>query len=75
MFNFLKYLFIKKETIDKDVESNNEDICEDLRNFAYIVDNSVGSASLVMLNGRIFSEAADEIESLRLKLKSLNEIE
>jgi hypothetical protein len=57
------------------LSSEDSDICEDLRNFAYIADSSVGLASLVMLDGSIFSEAADEIESLRLKLKSLNEIE
>lgn len=74
MFNFLKYLLIKKETVHEDIKSNNEDICEDLRNFAYIVDSSAGLASLVMLDGSIFSEAADEIESLRLRLKSFEEI-
>ena len=42
-----------------------DDIVEELRTFAEVVDMSKGSAQLVMLSGDVFSTAADEIERLR----------
>lgn len=41
------------------------DIVEDLRCLADIVDESQGIMNMVMVSGSIFREAADEIERLR----------
>jgi hypothetical protein len=43
-----------------------DDIVERLRDWAFIVNESQGVAVVVMLEGSIFTEAADEIESLRV---------
>ena len=42
-----------------------DDIVEELRTFAEVVDTSKGSAQLVMLSGDVFSTAAAEIERLK----------
>jgi hypothetical protein len=48
---------------DEPVEE--EDIVQELRNFAYIVKECKGVAVVTLLEGTIFDEAADEIERLR----------
>jgi hypothetical protein len=42
-----------------------DDIVQELRDFAYIVEGTQGVAAVVMLEGRIFEEAAEEIERLQ----------
>jgi hypothetical protein len=42
-----------------------EDIVDNLRSMAYIIDESRGKAVVTMLSGNMFNEAADEIELLR----------
>lgn len=42
-----------------------DDIVKELKDWAFIVDGVQGKASVMMLSGEIFSEAADEIERLR----------
>ncbi len=42
-----------------------QELVEDLRNFAYIIDESRGKANIIMLEGQIFREAADTIETLQ----------
>ena len=51
---------------DEPVEE--EDIVQELRNFAYIVKECKGVAVVTMLEGTIFDDAADEIERLRREL-------
>lgn len=45
-----------------------DDISSELRDWAFIVDETIGKAHVVMLSGSVFSEAADEIERLRAAL-------
>jgi hypothetical protein len=45
--------------------STTRELVEDLRNFAYIIDESRGKANVIMLEGQIFREAADTIETLQ----------
>lgn len=40
-----------------------------LEDWAYIVDNVQGRATLIMLSGAIFQEAADEIKRLKAELE------
>lgn len=40
------------------------DLVQDLKDFAYIIDESKGFASVQMLSGEIFEEAAERIEVL-----------
>lgn len=47
-----------------------EDIVQELRAWAYIVNGVQGKATIMMLSGDIFAEAADEIERLRGEKKS-----
>jgi len=42
-----------------------DDIVQELRDWAYIADEAAGKVNFVMLNGSVFSSAADEIERLR----------
>lgn len=42
-----------------------DDIVQELRDWAYIADEAAGKVNFVMLNGSVFSSAADEIEHLR----------
>jgi hypothetical protein len=44
-----------------------DDIVEDLLSFAEIIDRSKGAASVVMTDGSIFEEAAQEIQQLRVE--------
>lgn len=46
-----------------------DDIVNELRDWAYITNNVQGKATLVMLSGEIFTDAADEIERLRTEAK------
>lgn len=46
-----------------------DDIVDDLRDWSTIIDESQGRAVVSMLSGRIFADAADEIERLRALLK------
>ena len=59
-----------------DLSTEDEDIVQELRNFAYIIEESKGVAVVTMLEGAIFDEAADEIERLRdmgdMMLNSIN---
>jgi hypothetical protein len=41
------------------------DLLQELRDFAYIIDETKGSAVVTMLEGKIFNDAADQIEQLR----------
>jgi len=43
----------------------NDEIVTELRDWAYITDESQGKAALVLLSGDMFTNAADEIEELR----------
>jgi len=45
-----------------------EDLVDNLRSMAYIIDESRGKAVVTMLSGNMFDEAADEIEQLRASL-------
>lgn len=47
------------------------DIVKDLRALAAIVDGAQGKMKMTMTSGRIFNEAADEIEQLRTLGNSL----
>jgi hypothetical protein len=40
------------------------DLLQELRDFAYIIDETKGSAVVTMLEGKIFNDAADEIERI-----------
>ena len=42
-----------------------DDIVQQLHDWQHIVDESKGDAVVVMLSGRVFGDAADEIERLR----------
>lgn len=42
-----------------------DDIVTELRDWAAITDEAQGEAAVAMLSGRVFTEAADEIERLR----------
>ena len=42
-----------------------DDIVIQLRDLAYIIDNSVDRARVVMVSGEVLSQAANEIETLR----------
>lgn len=42
-----------------------ENLVDNLRDMAYIIDESQGKAVVTMLSGSMFNEAADEIERLR----------
>jgi len=42
-----------------------DDIVQELHDWQHIVDESKGRAVVVMLSGRVFGDAADEIERLR----------
>jgi hypothetical protein len=44
----------------------NENIVQELRNFAYIIKEAKGVAVVTMLESTIFDDAADEIERLCL---------
>lgn len=46
-----------------------ENLVDNLRDMAYIIDESQGEAVVTMLSGSMFSEAADEIERLRASLQ------
>ena len=53
-----------------------DDFVKELRDWAHIADNIQGVAKLVMLSGEIFTEAADEIEQLRIGYQqATNELE
>jgi hypothetical protein len=56
------------ETHAEHDSAQSDDTVQDLRTFAYIIEQCKGSASVVMLEGQIFTEAADEIERLRREL-------
>lgn len=53
--------------------SDSVDIVENLRDMAYIIDESQGEAVVTMLSGSMFSEAADEIERLTQDINRLTE--
>jgi hypothetical protein len=56
---------INPNIIDLDFSvSESDNILQNLRDFAYIINESKGSAVVTMLEGFIFDEAADEIEQL-----------
>ena len=48
-----------------------DDIVQQLHDWQHIVDESKGDAVVVMLSGRVFGDAADEIERLRDKVQDL----
>jgi len=50
-----------------------EDLVQVLRDFAYIIDESKDVARLMMLDGEIFKEAADEIEHGRTTITEILE--
>jgi hypothetical protein len=61
------------ESADTDSLSDEpSDILQELRDFAYIIDESKGVAVVTMLESEIFSDAANEIERLRKEVESLN---
>lgn len=45
-----------------------EDLVDNLRSMAYIIDESRGKAVVTMLSGSMFDDAANEIEQLRAAL-------
>jgi hypothetical protein len=47
------------------IDIDDEDIVQELRDWAFIANGVQGRANLVMLSGTIFSDAACEIETLR----------
>lgn len=47
-----------------------DDIVERLRDWAAIIDESRGVGVVVMLDGSVFLEAADEIEQLRVEVEA-----
>lgn len=50
-----------------------DDIVQQLHDWQHIVDESKGDAVVVMLSGRVFGDAADEIEYLRVENDEQNE--
>lgn len=44
---------------------SNDDIVQELNDWAFIANSTKTKANLVMLNGTVFAEAASEIEKLR----------
>ena len=50
-----------------------DDIVDDLRDWSTIIDDAQGKAVVSMLSGRIFADAADEIERLRALTDQLAE--
>lgn len=51
-----------------------DDISSELRDWAFIVDETIGKAHVVMLSGLVFSKAADEIEKLRSLLDGVDNL-
>lgn len=51
-----------------------DDISSELRDWAFIVDETIGKAHVVMLSGSVFSKAADEIDRLRSLIDGVNNI-
>jgi hypothetical protein len=49
------------------------DLIEDLRSWQFICDNIEGEAFLIMKSGRIFKQAADEIERLLSVIADMEE--
>lgn len=49
------------------------DIVQDLRDLATIVDQVQGKYTFTMLSGQIFSDAADEIEQLRSEINAIHD--
>lgn len=50
-----------------------EDIVNELRDWAQIIEGVQGKAKLVMLSGEMFTEAANEIEKLRKTIAGMEE--
>lgn len=48
-----------------------ENIVTELRDWAHIIEGIKGKATMVMLSGELFTEAADEIERLRTEIAFL----
>lgn len=46
-------------------ESQEQDIVEELNDWAFITDEVQGKAMMVMLSGEVFRDAAQEIQTLR----------
>jgi hypothetical protein len=58
-----KILQLQKSKTKNTTET--QELVEDLRNFAYIIDECRNKANVIMLEGEIFREAADAIETLQ----------
>jgi hypothetical protein len=54
-----------EDIIEEIMDLEGEDIVDELRAFAFIVDKAQGVAEVKMLSGSIFLQAAEEIERLR----------
>jgi len=63
---------MSKKASNQDIlDSDPTDIVGNLRDMAYIIDESQGEAVVTMLSGSMLTEAADEIERLREEINEL----
>lgn len=61
----------QKNSNENILDSDPTDIVGNLRDMAYIIDESQGKAVVTMLSGSMLNEAADEIEKLREETNDL----
>ena len=54
------------------MNQKDDDIVDNLRNMAYIIDKIQGKAVITMLSGSMLNEAADEIERLQALCNDLH---